>query len=101
MLTKFKKPILLSLGLLLPMSLTSLSYAETIVTYIGQQPTANIDRPTNGMSKAQVESRYGNPNLRKAAVGKPPISSWVYSDFTVYFEYNTVIHSVVTYKTGQ
>jgi hypothetical protein len=28
-------------------------------------------------------------------VGDPPISRWVYDHFTVYFEYDKVLHSVV------
>lgn len=52
--------------------------------------------PGRGMSKAQVESRYGAPSERIAAVGKPPISRWVYPSFVVYFEYDHVIHAVAT-----
>lgn len=50
--------------------------------------------PRHGIKKAEVERRYGEPVSRNAPVGDPPISSWVYPDFTVYFEYDTVLHSV-------
>jgi hypothetical protein len=56
------------------------------------QPTT----PARGASKAQVEKQFGEPTQRVAAVGNPPISSWVYPGFTVYFEYDHVIHSVAT-----
>ena len=50
---------------------------------------------------AQVESRWGTPQSRLQAVGDPPITRWIYGDFTVYFEHNLVIHSVRhSVKTG-
>lgn len=52
-------------------------------------------RPTRGMTQTRVESKFGAPNSRRAAVGDPPISRWEYDGFVVYFEYDKVIHSVV------
>ncbi len=52
-------------------------------------------RPTRGMSKDAVESRYGAPNAKQAAIGEPPISRWDYDGYVVYFEYDRVIHAVV------
>lgn len=52
-------------------------------------------RPTRGMSQASVSAKYGEPEEKRAAVGEPPISQWVYDDFIVYFEYDKVIHAVV------
>jgi hypothetical protein len=57
---------------------------------------AQVATPARGTSKAQVEQQFGAPTQRVAAVGDPPISSWVYPGFTVYFEYDHVIHSVLT-----
>jgi len=59
-------------------------------------PAAQVATPARGTSKAQVEKQFGEPTQRVAAVGNPPISSWVYPGFTVYFEYDHVIHSVIT-----
>ncbi|MCA1780218.1 MAG: hypothetical protein LC637_12800 [Xanthomonadaceae bacterium] len=53
------------------------------------------DLPSNGLAKAEVERRYGNPNQRNAPVGEPPISRWIYNDYSVYFEYDLVIESVL------
>ena len=53
-------------------------------------------RPTRGMTQASVEAKFGSPVQKKAAVGDPPISRWVYPGFTVYFEYDRVIHAVAT-----
>jgi hypothetical protein len=54
------------------------------------------ERPRRGMSKDAVEQRFGSPAARVPAVGQPPISRWEYEGFTVYFEYDLVLHSVVT-----
>ena len=48
-------------------------------------------RPTRGMTAARVESKFGSPASRKAAVGDPPISRWEYPTMTVYFEYDRVL----------
>jgi hypothetical protein len=53
------------------------------------------DLPGNGLTKAQVESRFGVPSERHAPVGEPPITRWVYDDFNVFFEYDLVIESVL------
>lgn len=53
------------------------------------------ERPTRGMSMASVERAFGTPLNRRAAVGEPPITRWIYGDFTVYFEHDRVIHAVV------
>lgn len=73
--------------------------ADTVVIPIGQQGVENqsLERPRQGMTKNQVESKFGQPQDWRDAVGDPPISSWIYSNFTVYFEYNHVIHSVLTH----
>ena len=70
--------------------------SDTIVIPLGQQGDFwNVKRPAKGMSKAQVESKYGEPLEKSAAVGNPPITTWTYAEFYVYFEYDHVIHSVV------
>ena len=56
---------------------------------------AESPRPTRGMTQSNVESSFGRPVSRKAAVGDPPISSWEYQGFVVFFEYDRVIHAVV------
>src|SRR5512134_3670484 len=56
-------------------------------------------RPKPGMSMTAVESTYGSPSQRHAAVGgsaveHPPITRWDYPSFSVYFEHDRVIHAV-------
>ena len=74
--------------------------AEEIQVPLGQQgDQANtIERPSPGMTKDQVQARFGEPSSFRDAVGEPPISSWGYTGFTVYFEYDRVIHSVLAHR---
>lgn len=53
-----------------------------------------IPGPARGMSMQQVRQQYGEPIKKLAAVGNPPITRWVYEDYTVYFEHKYVIDSV-------
>ncbi len=73
------------------------TYAESVYVPIGQQgKQQHIERPKSGITKTQVKKQFGEPNGWRPAVGEPPISSWVYDGFTVYFEYDRVIHTVLT-----
>jgi len=55
---------------------------------------SSSERPSSGQSKTQVEASFGEPVSMTTAVGDPPISSWTYQGFVVYFEYDHVIHAV-------
>ncbi len=59
------------------------------------------DAPRRGMTKAMVEKRFGKPAKKNPAIGKPPISSWEYPGYTVYFEGNHVIHTVANGHRGK
>jgi hypothetical protein len=54
-----------------------------------------MELPKNGQSKAAIEAKYGAPVQKVSAVGDPPISSWKYKDYNVYFEYDLVLFSVL------
>ena len=51
--------------------------------------------PIRGLTQAQVRQELGEPEQINAPVGEPPISSWEYPDFIVYFERNRVLHTVL------
>jgi hypothetical protein len=71
--------------------------AEVISIPIGQQGNELEDtpRPQRGASSARVLAEFGEPMSLTPATGVPPISQWRYENFTVYFESDTVIHSVL------
>lgn len=82
-----------TLALLLSLSLPCM--AEQIVVPVGSQQGAHVNMPGKGVSMSQVLSRYGEPEHKSGPVGQPPISTWDYPTFTVYFEHQHTIHSVV------
>jgi hypothetical protein len=64
-------------------------------------PSAGLpERPARGASMATVEARFGTPLTKHAAVGNPPITRWDYARFSVFFEYDRVLHAVVV-RSGQ
>ncbi|MBT3047639.1 MAG: hypothetical protein G8D61_20065 [gamma proteobacterium symbiont of Ctena orbiculata] len=54
-----------------------------------------IPRPKRSMSMDQVAQRYGQPVTAYPSVGEPPITRWDYSGYSVFFEYDLVLTSVV------
>lgn len=94
---------------LLPLSLTCLlaasfhiqsAVADELRIPVGEQANtqAKIDMPTHGMNKERVRSLFGDPIEEVTPKGQPPISRWKYQEFTVYFDSNTVIHSVRNFQ---
>lgn len=57
---------------------------------------ADFPTPTRGMSKQGVRDAFGEPNTEHPPIGDPPITRWDYDRFSVFFEYDKVLHSVVT-----
>jgi len=55
----------------------------------------SVHLPGRGMTMEMVQKRFGEALTKEPAVGTPPISRWIYKDFTVYFESEYVIHAVV------
>lgn len=93
------KTSILFAGLLLTMTTAQadvLSIADP--RYDVPNSSAGVLRPTQGMNMSQVEQKFGAPETKVPAVGDPPISRWVYTDFEVFFEYDKVLHSVVIRK---
>ena len=56
------------------------------------------DLPVNGLTMAEVRDRYGEPEDRSGPVGEPPITRWIYGDYSVYFEHDLVIESVLHHE---
>lgn len=77
------------------LSVPSAVQADTLlIERIEAAQPAAAERPTRGMSQAQVTARWGAPASKTDAVGQPPISRWEYPDFVVFFEYDHVLHAV-------
>jgi hypothetical protein len=76
-------------------ALAILALATPTLAAAADAPPAATERPARGMTKAQVEARYGAPTARQDAVGNPPISRWDYPGMRVYFENDHVVHAVL------
>lgn len=63
-----------------------------------QMSDSAVHMPAKGQSMGQVEKKFGAPKEKLAAIGEPPITRWIYPNYTVYFEHTHVIHSVVEKK---
>jgi len=88
--------------LIKPLLVLSLCFASTgllaeTLSIINQpeNSTDGVLRPERGMKMQQVKADYGIPLNINPAVGEPPITSWVYEKYTVYFESEYVIHAAV------
>lgn len=60
------------------------------------QVVTSESAPVRGMTKSQVESNFGAPMSISGPTGTPAIYRWDYPDYSVFFEHNYVLHSVVT-----
>ncbi|HKL61952.1 MAG TPA: hypothetical protein VJ883_01195 [Woeseiaceae bacterium] len=87
----------LTTGLLLALVLTmgSTAHGESLDTDTGSAMLTGGDRPSRGMTMQKVQADWGQPAMRRAPVGEPPITRWEYPEFVVYFEHNRVIHAVL------
>jgi hypothetical protein len=88
-----RKTVLAAFGIACGLALAP-SFAQNLQMAEPPPAQARTELPTRGMSMAQVETRFGAPAERHAAVGQPPITRWVYPSFVVYFEYQHVVHTV-------
>lgn len=88
----YEMPRLL-LGFVLFLSVSGL-YAENLKVPVGQQGDVQTPVPKHGETRQHVIKHFGQPQTAFPKIGRPPITRWDYSDFSVYFEYDRVISSV-------
>ena len=80
----------------------SAAVADTVVVNDQVQVReSHADVPKRGLTMNDVERHFGAPVTRHPAVGgasaqQPPITRWDYNGFSVFFEHDRVIDSVVT-----
>ena len=93
------KALTLSLALAAGLLLQSPAQADTLLVERVQAETQAL--PARGQSMTQVESRFGAPQVKHAAIAgpnnrraNPPITRWDYAGFSVYFEYSHVVDAV-------
>jgi hypothetical protein len=79
------------------LGLTGVAHAALVVDE-GKVAVAPADtpQPARGALMRTVEKQFGAPAAKHPTVGKPPITRWDYANFSVFFEGDRVIDSVVT-----
>jgi hypothetical protein len=84
------------LALLIGCALAGGAAAETVVIdgHVQVAPSS-VATPVRGTTMHAVQAKFGAPSKRYPTVGKPPITRWDYPAFSVFFEYNRVVDSVV------
>ena len=94
----FRHPfVTTSTVLALFLTLSNTAVADELLIGVGQQAAEmqQVDRPFKGMDRQSVYETFGTPVRQTTPMGEPPITSWVFDNFTVYFEYDYVIHTVL------
>jgi hypothetical protein len=87
------------LVLVLSLALTGASPAIADVLLMeGIQSTPAVNVPRNGITMTQVRQQYGSPVTEHPAVGEPPITRWDYEGYSVFFEHDLVLHSVIHHQ---
>ncbi len=95
---------LLGLILSLPLALPA-SADELLVDRVAAG--AAVQSPQRGVTMDQVRQQFGAPVKEYPTVSvnggphRPPITRWDYNDFSVFFEKNRVIHSVVHHTAAR
>lgn len=85
------------IGLLL-LSMTTLNTFASEKISIAYPGKTDISKPAHGQSMEDVTKTFGDPLEKTHTIGNPPINRWRYEKYTVYFEQNIVIHSVINKK---
>ncbi len=85
-------------------SFTSVAFADTLlVDRVDRE--VSVAKPKRGMSMDAVAAQFGEPQSKLEPVGgghpsQPPITRWIYPEFTVYFEHSHVVDAVVNRTTA-
>ena len=81
--------------------LVSLPVSADVLLMDSIQSAPAVQTPRTGLSMANVRSSYGDPVKEHPPVSTygnpdhPPITRWDYQNFSVFFEHDKVVHSVV------
>lgn len=98
------KALTLSLALTAGLLLQAPAHADTLL--VDRVEAATSPMPTRGQTMSQVEAQFGAPQHKHAPIAgpndtrhNPPITRWVYPNFSVYFEHSHVVDAVVNKAT--
>ena len=99
---KIAMPSPIKIFLLLFAFAAPMAEAEVLLLDAISEEPANtaqgLPRPSRGMTMDQVRSSFGEPIKEHPWVGEPPITRWDYEKFSVFFEHQYVLDSIVHRK---
>ncbi len=93
---RYTNPVTSDISAEEPKSMNS-GAADNASVQTGEKMPSNFagSTPGNNTPMTQVREQFGQPGTEAPAVGKPPIARWYYAQYTVYFEFDRVITSVI------
>lgn len=80
--------------------------AADVLLMDSTQAANAVETPRNGMNMDSVRARFGNPVKEYPPVSTegnplhPPITRWDYNGYSVFFENDLVLHSVVSHPVS-
>ena len=77
-------------GFILPLALS----ADVLLIEEVRQ-SDRMEVPDNGVTKADVRAQFGAAVNTYPPIGDPPITRWEYDRWSVYFEYDVVLFTVL------
>ena len=82
--------------ILIPIVAATLQVNAQVVKIPGSDAyvVTNANMPVRGLTKIEVETKFGQPHTRQGPTGIPAIYRWDYETYSVFFEDNYVIHTV-------
>ena len=57
--------------------------------------SGRLEVPDNGVTSRDVRARFGDPVKVHNPIGDPPITRWEYGQWSVYFEHDVVLFTVL------
>ena len=69
--------------------------ADEVLVPVTEQGDKSINVPHNSQTQEEVREKFGEPLKEAEPVGTPAITKWEYDKFTVVFENDRVIHTVL------
>ncbi len=71
------------------------THEPIMIPLIEKNMNSSVIMPLRGDSQRRVKKEFGAPFHMHEPKGTPPISRWDFEEFSVYFESNIVIHTVL------
>lgn len=102
----YRTAFCLALALAAVTASTAVSAAGDVLLIERVRAEQGVTLPARGALMSAVRTQFGEPAQTLAAVGggdprTPPITRWVYPEFTVYFENDHVVNAVLNKASAQ